>query len=575
MYGELKYDAGFAHFAYASPSAPKGGEVALAAIGMFDTLNPFVLRGRAAAGIHATFDTLMVASADEPFSTYGLVAERVETPPDRSWVIFTLRPEARFHDGTAITADDVVWTFEALRAEGHPFYRAYYARVRRADALGARRVKFTFAEGENRELPLIVGQMPVLSRRYWSGRSFDATTLAAPLGSGPYRVEAVDPGRSVTYRRVADYWAARLPVNVGRHNFDRIQHEYYRDATVALEAFKAGAYDFRQENIAKHWATAYDVPAAADGRIVKQEIPHRIPTGMQGFVYNTRREIFRDRRVRHALAHAFDFPWMNEHLFYGAYSRTRSYFSNSELAARGRPGAAELALLTPFRDRLPAEVFTREYRPPSPDGPLERRRALAAGLELLRAAGWVVRDFRLVDARTGRPLSFEILLNDPSFERVALHFAKALERLGVDARVRTVDSAQYEHRLEHFDFDMTVAVWPQSLSPGNEQVDYWTSARASQPGSRNLAGITDPAVDHLVARLIAAPDRESLVVRTRALDRVLLWNHYLIPHWHLSVFRVAYWNKFGRPAVSPPYALGFDTWWIEPAHEPARAAAAR
>ena len=563
IHGDLKYGPGFTHFAYVNPRAPKGGSVTLRAIGTFDNLNPFILKGVPAAGIGTTFDTLTVASSDEPSSEYGLVAETIETPADRSWVAFTLRPEARFHDGSPMTVEDVIWTFETLRTKGHPLYRSYYAQVAGVEKTGPRTVKFTFKGAENRELPVIVGQLPVLSRAYWAGRDFAKTTLEAPLGSGPYRVESLEPGRSITYRRVNDYWAATLPVNVGRYNFDTIRYDYYRDDTVALEAFKAGAYDFRSEASSKNWATAYDLPAVRDGRIRKEEIPNEVPTGMQGWVYNTRRGIFSDPRVREALAAAFDFEWSNAHLFYNAYTRTRSYFSNSELASRGLPSEAELQVLTPFRGRVPNDVFTREYQPPStvPGG---LRPNLVHALELLKQAGWVVRDMRLVNAETGRPMTFEILIDEPSFERIALPFVKNLERLGVAARLRTVDAAQYQYRLKQFDFDMTVAVFPQSLSPGNEQIDYWASSSADIPGSRNLAGVRDPVVDRLVALVISAPTRPELVARTRALDRVLLWGHYVIPQFHIAAFRVAYWNRFGRPAVSPKYDLGFDTWWIEP-----------
>ena len=563
IHGDLKYGPGFRHFDYVNPRAPKGGGVTLRAIGTFDNLNPFILKGVPAAGIGNAFDTLTVQSSDEPASEYGLVAETIATPPDRSWVAFTLRPQARFHDGSPMTVEDVIWTFNTLRTRGHPLYRSYYAQVAGAEKTGPRTVKFTFKAGENRELPVILGQLPVLSKAYWAARDFAKTTLEAPLGSGPYRVDSFEPGRSITYRRVKDYWAAALPVNVGRYNFDTIRYDYYRDDTVALEAFKADAYDFRSEASSKNWARAYDVPAVRDGRIRKEEISNEVPTGMQGWVYNTRRAIFADPRVREALAAAFDFEWSNAHLFYNAYSRTRSYFSNSELASRGLPSEAELKVLAPFRGRVPDEVFTREYKPPStePDG---LRPNLVHALELLKQAGWVVRDMRLVNAETGRPMTFEILIDDPNFERIALPFVKNLERLGVTARVRTVDAAQYEYRLKHFDFDMTVAVFAQSLSPGNEQADYWASSSATTPGSRNLAGVRDPVVDRLIELVISAPDRPSLVARTRALDRVLLWGHYVIPQFHVAAFRVAYWNRFGRPAVPPKYDLGFDTWWVEP-----------
>ena len=563
IHGDLKYGPGFSHFGYVDPRAPKGGSVTLRAIGTFDNLNPFILKGVPAAGIGNTFDTLTVASTDEPSSEYGLVAETVETPADRAWVAFTLRAAARFHDGSPMTVEDVIWTFDTLRTRGHPLYRSYYAQVASVAKTGPRTVKFTFKGNENRELPVIVGQLPVLSKAYWTSHDFAKTTLQAPLGSGPYRVESLEPGRSITYRRVKDYWAAALPVNVGRHNFDTIRYDYYRDDVVALEAFKAGAYDFRAENSSKNWATAYDVPPVRDGRIRKEAIPNEVPTGMQGWVYNTRRPIFSDPRVRAALAAAFDFEWSNAHLFYKAYTRTRSYFSNSELASRGLPTEAELKVLAPFRGRVSDEVFRREYRPPSTE-PGGLRPNLIHALELLKQAGWVVRDMRLVNTQTGRPLAFEILLDDPNWERIALPFVKNLERLGVSARVRTVDSAQYEYRMKQFDFDMTVGLFSQSLSPGNEQVDFWASTSATTPGSRNLAGVRDPVVDRLIELVIAAPDRPALVARTRALDRVLLWGHYIIPHFHITAFRVAYWNRFGRPAVSPKYDLGFETWWIEP-----------
>ena len=570
IHGDLKYGPGFKHFEYANPDAPKGGDVRLPAIGTFDNLNPFILKGVAAAGLGQLFDTLTVASADEPSSEYGLIAESVEVPADRSWVVFTLRPEARFHDGSPITADDVIWTFQTLKTKGHPFYRAYYAQIAKAEAQGPLKVKLTFGAGENRELPVIAGQLPVLSKAYWSKRDFEKTTLEPPLGSGPYRVESVDAGRSLVYRRVKDYWGAKLPVRAGQNNFDTIRYDYYRDSTVALEAFKAGQYDFRQENSAKNWATAYAIPAFTQGLIKKEEIPNQVPTGMQAFVFNTRRSIFQDHRVRQALGYAFDFEWANKNLFYGAYTRTRSYFSNSELASSGLPGPEELKVLEPFRGRVPPEVFAKEYQPPVTDGSGDIRANLREALGLLKEAGWVVQGGKLANARTGEPMQFEILLDDPNFERITLPFVKNLERLGVTARVRTVDAAQYQKRVENFDFDMVVGGWGQSLSPGNEQTDFWNSERAGIAGSRNLAGVRDPVVDKLVELVISAPDRPSLVARTRALDRVLLWGFHGIPHYHIRTFRVAYWDKFERPRVSPKYALGFpDTWWVDAKKEAA------
>lgn len=569
LHGEPKYPAGFRHFDYVNPDAPKGGEVILAAIGTYDSLNPFVLRGVAAAGLRLTFDTLLVGSSDEAFTEYGLLADSIEVPADSSWVAFTLRPEARFHDGRPVTAADVVWTFDTLKAKGAPFYRAYYADVLKAEALGEHKVRFSFGETVNMELPLIIGQMPVLPMHYFTDpanpREFERTTLEAIPGSGPYRVAASDPGRSITYERVADYWGADLGVNRGRYNYGRIRFDYYRDATVAIEAFKSGAYDFRQENNAKEWATAYDFPASRQGMVVQREIPHELPTGMQGFVMNTRRPIFSDPRVRQAMNYAFDFEWSNKTLFHDAYSRTESYFSNSELASRGLPEGEELKILEQFRGQIPDEVFTTEYKAPVTDGSGSNRANLRKALELLQEAGWTVKGGRLTNA-SGQPFSFEILLSSPAFERVALPYVRNLERLGIQASVRTVDTAQYQNRIDNFDFDMTVDVWGQSLSPGNEQRDFWGASRRDEPGSRNTAGIADPVIDQLIDLVIQAPDRDSLIVRTRALDRVLLWGHYVVPHWHIRAFRTVYWDKFGQPEIAPKYALGFsDTWWIDPA----------
>ena len=563
MHGDLKYRPDFEHFDYVNPNAPKGGTVTFSVIGTFDSFNPFIIRGQGAAGVASLFESLTTQSLDEPFSEYGLLAETVEMPEDRSWVAFTLRSEARWHDGKPVTVEDVIWSLETLREKGAPFYRYYYKNVKSVEAAGQRRVKFTFDESTNRELPLIIGQLPILPKHYYEGREFDRTTLEPPLGSGPYRVKSFEPGRTVVYERVRDYWGADLPVNRGTYNFDEIRYEYYRDANVALEAFKAGAYDFRQENTAKFWATAYTGPVFDAGWIVKEEIPHQLGTGMQGFAFNLRRPLFQDPRVRRALAYAFDFEWTNRTIMYGQYERTQSYFSNTELAAEGLPGEAELELLEPFRDQLPPEVFTEVYQAPSSDGEGGIRQNLRTALRLLREAGWSVEDGRLVNAE-GQPFRFEILLNGPSFERHTLPFVKSLERLGIQATVRAVDPAQYQNRMDSFDFDITVESFGQSLSPGNEQRDYWGSEAADIPGSRNTIGIKDPVVDHLVEKIIEAPTREDLVAATRALDRVLLWGHYVIPHWHIRTFRVAYWDKFDRPQNNPPYGLPVLSWWVDP-----------
>lgn len=563
MHGEPKYGPDFKHFDYVNPNAPKGGNLRLHALQTFSTFNPFVLKGDTAVGLNDVFETLMVGPEDEAFTEYGLLAESIEMPEDRSWVAFTLRKEARWHDGKPVTVEDVLWSLETLKTKGRPFYRFYYRDVTKAEKIGERKVKFTFGKSINRELPLIMGQLTVLPKHYWEGRDFEATTLDPPLGSGPYKIKSFEPGRSITYERVKDYWGENIPVNVGRHNVDEIRYDYYRDATVALEAFKAGDYDFRMENTSKVWATGYDSPAFKDGLYKKEDIRHQNSTGMQGFIFNTRRDFFKDPRVRQALAYAFDFEWTNKTLFYGQYARTSSYFSNSELASTGLPSPEELKILNPFKDKLPPEVFTQTYQPPSNDGSGRIRKQLRTALKLLREAGWTIKDKKLVNGKTGRPFEFEILLISPAFERIVLPFAKNLERLGIKASVRTVDTAQYRKRTEEYDFDMVVSGFGQSLSPGNEQRDYWGSDAATRPGSRNLIGIQDPVIDRLIELVVSAPDRDSLIIRTRALDRVLLWNHFVIPQWHTRDFRVAYWDKFGRPDKTPAYGIGFDAWWVD------------
>ena len=557
-----KYPADFTHFDYANPAAPKGGEVKLAAIGTFDNLNPFILKGVAASGVGMLFDTLLESSADEAFTEYGLLAESIEMPADRSWVIFNLRAGAKFHDGTPVTADDVVFSFDTFKTKGNPQYRLYYANVSKVEALSASRVKFTFGASANRELPLIIGQMQIVSKSYYAKNKFDETTLAPPLGSGPYRVKNVDPGRSITFERDPNYWGRDLPVNKGRYNFDIIRYDYYRDTKVALEAFKAGEYDFRTENVSKDWATAYEFPALDRGMAIKAEIPHEIPTGMQGFAMNTRRPVFADPMVRQALAYAFDFEWANKALFFGAYTRTNSYFSNSELASSGLPSEAELKVLEKYRDILPEEVFSKTYAAPKTDGTGNIRDNLKIAQKLLEQAGWGLQNNQL--QKDGRPMQFEIISNNPAFERVLLPFKNNLQKLGVTASVRTIDSAQYQKRMEEFDYDMTVMSVGQSLSPGNEQRNYWSSRAADTRGSDNYMGIKNPAVDDLVEKIISAPDRASLLTYCHALDRVLLWGHYVIPNWHIRSHRVAYWNKFGYPETRPKYSLGFlDTWWID------------
>jgi microcin C transport system substrate-binding protein len=575
LFGDLKYGPDFSNFEYANPNAPKGGTMKFSAIGTYDTLNPYVIKGVPAAGIGMTFSTLTSASEDEPGSEYGLVAETIELAPDRLSVLYTLRKEARFHDGSTMTPDDVVWTFNTLREKGHPMYRSYYGDVTKVVPEGQRGVRFHFKSNENCELAQILGQMPVLPKKYWADKDFSKTTLDAPLGSGPYKIASLDPGRSITYARVPNYWGADLPVNKGRFNVDTIRYDYYRDGTIALEAFKAGQYDIRLENQAKSWATGYDSPALRDGLIKKEEIKNQRPSGMQGFGYNLRRPLFQDPRVRQALAYGFDFEWSNKNLFNGAYQRTRSYFDNSELAATGVPKNDELKILEAYRGKIPDEVFTKEYDPPKYDGSGNIRDGLREAIKLLKEAGWSFKNEKLVNDKTGQPFEFEILIDNPQFERIVLPFAKNLERMGITARVRTVDNTQYEKRMETFDYDMTIVSFGQSLSPGNEQREYWGSKAADQDGSRNLLGIKSPVIDELIEGVInvcsdhtaAGSSRASLVAHTRALDRVLQYGYYVIPNYHLPAFRVAYWDKFRRPQVSPKYGIGLDTWWIDPKAE--------
>ncbi len=564
MHGSPKYGPGFKHFDYVNPNASKGGKVQLSAIGTFDSFNPYIIKGNPAAGIGGfVYESLMTSSQDEAFTEYGLLAETIEMPEDRSWVAFTLRKEARWYDGKPVTVEDVIFSLDTLKTKGQPFYRFYYRGVAKAEKAGQRRVKFTFGGGKNRELPLIIGQLPILPKHIWADKDFSKTTLELPIGSGPYKVKSFDAGRSITLERVKNYWGANLAVTKGQYNFDEMRFDYYRDSTVALEAFKSGEYDFRQENASKIWATGYDSPAFKKKLYKKQTIRHENPTGMQGFVFNTRRDFFKNPVFRKALAYAFDFEWTNKNLFYGQYSRTKSYFSNSELASRGLPSSAELKILEPLKGQIPPEVFTQSYEPPGTDGTGRIRKNLRQAKKLLQQAGWVIKNKLLVNPKTSKPLKFEILLISPAFERIVLPFVRNLKRLGIIASVRTVDTAQYRKRLDTYDFDMIVGTFGQSLSPGNEQMSFWGSAAAERTGGRNWIGIKNPAIDKLIDLVIAAPDRESLITRTRALDRVLLWNHYIIPQWHIQSFRVAFWDKFGRPAKSPKYGLGFNTWWVD------------
>jgi len=571
--------ADFPYFPYVNPDAPKGGEVTLASIGTFDSFNPFIMRGTAAVGmtgpwvvlpggsgsgsvIGHVWECLLASSADEIATGYGHLAKTVELPADKMWVAFELRPEARFSDGTPVTAEDVAWTFRTLMTQGRPAFRIEMGEVKDVTVEGPLRVVFHFTANDNRELPLILGGLPVLPKHYFEGRDFTRPLSDAPIGSGPYRVANFELGRSITYERRPDWWAANLPTGKGTNNFDRVRIEYFRDSTVAMEGFKAGQIDLRSENIAKNWANAYAFPAVGNGLVIKKSFEHRLPTGMQGFAMNTRRPVFQNPLVRQAMAWAFDFEWANKNLFYGAYTRTLSYFSNSELASSGIPQDGELALLEPFRASLPPQLFTQPFRLPVTDGSGNNREQLRTALDLLQQAGWQVKDRKLVGP-DGQPMAFTILLDDPSLERAALPYVQTLQKLGIEARVRTVDPAQYQHLTDDFDFDMIMMIYAEGDIPGNELRDYFTCPAAKAQGSMNAPGICDPAVDALVQDVISAQDRGSLAVAARALDRVLLWQWYMVPNWHSSEFHVAWWNRFGQPGKPIREGFNFDTWWVD------------
>ncbi|MDU9389432.1 extracellular solute-binding protein [Pseudomonas sp. zfem002] len=569
LYNEApKYPADFKHFDYVNPDAPKGGTFRENGFGSFDSLNPFISKGVPADNIDLVYDTLARASLDEPFTEYGLLARQIEKAPDNSWVRFYLRPEARFQDGQPVHAEDVVFTFNTLMKSGAPLFRGYYADVAEVIAEDPLRVLFKFKHSNNRELPLILGQIAVLPKHVWEGRDFAKGGLEVPVGSGPYKVAEVKPGRSIRLERDRNYWGRDLPINRGFYNFDTITVDYYRDNTVALEALKAGQFDYWFETSAKNWATAYNIPAVREKRLIREEIPNGTPTGMQGFVFNLRRPVFQDVRVRQALSLLLDFEWTNKQLFNGAYTRTGSYFENSEMAARGLPGEDELKLLEPLRGKIPEQVFSEEFKNPVTDASGMIREQQRQAYKLLQEAGWRIENDRMVDAQ-GKPLTLEFLLAQTEFERILLPYKRNLADLGITLNIRRVDVAEYINRLRSRDFDMIVGGFPQSNSPGNEQREFWQSSSADNPGSRNYMGLKDPAVDSLVESLINADSRQSLITHTRALDRVLQWGFYVVPNWHIKTWRVAYWNHIGHPDTPPKYDIGINTWWIKPEVKPA------
>ncbi len=570
LMGDVKYAPDFKHFDYVNPNAPKGGLLRLGVDGTFDSFNHIITRGTAAAGISTIYDTLMTGSMDEVATEYGLIAESARYPDDYSSVTYRLRKNARWQDGKPITPEDVIWTFEMLK-EHNPQRRYYYRHVVKAEKTGERDVTFTFDQPGNRELPQIVGQIAPLPKHWWTGKDADGKerniangTLEPPLGSSAYKIKSFIPGRTIVYERVKDYWAASLPVRIGHDNFDEIRYEYFRDDTVELEAFKADQFDFRLENVAKNWATAYDVPAVKEKRLLLETFPDRARGVMQGFILNLRREKFSDPRVRLALNYAMNFENMNRNFFFGQYVRIASYFSGTELAFSGLPQGKELEILETVRGKVPEEVFAREYKNPVYDSQESVRTNLREAARLLREAGYQVRDGRLVNGKTGEPFTIEFLIASPSFDRIVLFYGEDLKRLGIQFTVRQVDASQYQNRVRSRDFDAIVSGWGQSLSPGNEQYEYFGSESADRQGSSNYAGIKNEAVDALIKRVVFAKDREELIAATRALDRVLIWNHYVVPMWSIDVSRIARWDRFGKPDKLPKYSVGFpDIWWFD------------
>jgi microcin C transport system substrate-binding protein len=571
LFGDVKYPPGFKQFDYVNAAAPKGGAVRQIAIGTFDSFNVVVagVKGVPATGIYFIYETLLTGSLDEVSTEYGLLAEAVSYPDDFSSASYRLRAEARWHDGTPVKPEDVIFSFNAFKKYS-PEHAAYYRHVVKIEKTGDREITFTFDGPGNRELPQIVGQLAVLPRHWWEGtdkngknRDVGATTLEPPLGSGAYRIKEFSPGRKIIYERVKDYWGAALNVNIGRENFDELRFEYFRDTTVALEAFKADTVDWRNENSAKNWATAYDFPAVAEKRVILEEFPINNFGLMQAFAFNIRRAKFQDPRVRLGFNYAFDFEEMNKQIFFGQYKRIASYFQGTALASSGLPEGRELEILETVRDKVPAELFTTAYSNPVGGDPQAVRNNLREAVRLLKEAGYEMRNGKLVDGKTGEPFAVEFLAEDPSFERVFLFYKPSLDRLGVTVGVRTVDDAQYQNRLRSWDFDIITHSWGESLSPGNEQRGYWGSQAADQPGSQNFIGIKNPAVDAMIDRVIFATSRADLVAATHALDRVLLWNHYVVPQWTYGKARTARWDRFGRPDPLPKYGVSaFPTlWW--------------
>ncbi len=561
MHGKPKYESNFTNLDYVNPNAPKGGVVKFGSYGSFDNLNRVAFKGSKAAGLGYVNDTLMRRVWDEAFTMYGLIAEYVEMPEDRSSITFYLNPKATFHDGSPITRDDVLFSLETFQTKGTPNQKKTYGKVISTEMIGDNGIKMTFVDNEDKELPLIVaGFLPIIPKKFYSNIDVTKTFLDIPLGSGPYAIDNVDPGRQITYTRVKNYWAKDLPVNKGLYNFDKIIYDYYKDSNVLVEAFKVNEYDFRREYNVKRWLSEYNFKAVQSGEVVLEEMNNDRPVGMNGLVLNTRKEIFNNRKVRLALSYAYDHEWINKTIYQNAYVRTDSYFDNSPLASSGLPSEQELELLNPWKDQLPKEIFTENFVPPSTDGSGNDRTNLLKAKNILEQEGWIIENGKLT--KNGKEFTFEFLIVSPSDEKIALAYQSNLKKLGITMEVRTVDSSQYQARLLNYDFDMIKRYWGVSLSPGNEQQFYWGSEVGKKDGSRNYAGIDSPVVDALIKNLINATDREELTTAIHALDRVLLWGHYVVPLYHSNKDRIAYWNFFEYPDKIPLYGIVIESWWL-------------
>lgn len=557
-----KYSKNFTHFKYTNPNSPKYGKIFLAALDTFNSLNPFIDKGSPADNMALIYDSLMVPSLDEENVSYTRLAEKIYYDDKRTWTAFKIHPQARWHDGKPVTADDLIWTFNTLVEKGTPFYRYYYQDIKKVTKLTTHIVKFDFKKA-NQEMPYILGQIYVLPKHYWEKNSFYKTDLTPPLGSGPYKIGKIVPGSQIVFERIKNYWGKNIPVNAGTYNFDAISYEYYRDQNIIREALKGGKIDFFSENTAKEWANSYDIKPVKKGQLIKALIPHKNPQGLQALIFNTRKKIFQNPQVRWAIIHAFDFEWLNKNFFFGSYIRSSSYFNNSEMAANKLPDKKELKILNRFKGKLPPEVFTKIYAPPKNDGSGNARKNLRLAQQILSREGWKVKDQVLTHEKTGEKMKFTILVNSSQFENILIPFTRNLKVLGIQANIQVLNPSQFENKIRNFDYDMLQGGFGQSSSPGNEQYDFWGSKAADKPDSRNFTGIKDPIIDSLIDLVVKAQTQEDLIARVRSLDRALIWAHYVIPQWYYPYYRILYWNKFSIPKIRPQYGFKLETWSID------------